>query len=144
MTLLFSDPVESLMSLQRELDSFLHRSHPVASGTLGVFPPINVFSDREGLVVMAEVPGISPDTLNVSVEQRTLTISGERQRERELKTEGSFHRRERRFGKFARSLQLPVDLEADKASAECRDGVLTVKIPKRAEAQPKQVQVKAA
>jgi HSP20 family protein len=103
-----------------------------------------VFSDREGLVVMAEVPGISPDTLNVSVEQRTLTISGERQRERELKTEGSFHRRERRFGKFARSLQLPVDLEADKATAECRDGVLTVKIPKRAEAQPKQVQVKAA
>jgi HSP20 family protein len=141
MTLLFADPVERLMNLQRELDSFLHRPQRADSG-FGVFPPINVFSDPDGLVVMAEVPGIAPDTINVTVEQRTLTIAGERQRE--VRKEGSSHRRERRFGKFSRSLHLPTDVAADKATAECRDGVLTVKIPKRAEAKPTQVQIKAA
>jgi HSP20 family protein len=107
-----------------------------------VFPPINVFNDQDGLVVRAEVPGVAPDAISVNLERQTLTITGERQLENGSK--GSFHRRERRFGKFARSIQLPMDLDTDKASAQCRDGVLTIRIPKRAEAKAKQVTVLAA
>jgi HSP20 family protein len=138
----FREPVESLLNLQRELDSFLRRPLGVESSNFGVFPPINVFSDKDGLVVRAEVPGIAPDAVNVSVERNSLTITGERQPD--LDSKGSFHRRERRFGKFSRSLHLPTDMEADKATAECRDGILTIRVPKRAEAKPKQVVIKAA
>lgn len=138
----FREPVESLLNLQRELDAFLRRPLGVEFDGFGVFPPTNVFRDKDGVVIRAEVPGIVPDRINVSVERNTLTITGERARDTEAK--GSFHRRERRFGKFSRSLRLPPDLEGEKASAECRDGVLTVRIPKREEAKPKQVQIKAA
>jgi HSP20 family protein len=140
------DPIDSLLNLQRELDQFLRSPSwfdfgpPVA----GVFPPINVFTDGDGLVVRAEVPGIKPENLNVTAERQTLTISGERERSGPEAGNGSYHRRERRFGKFARSVQLPVELDTSQATAECRNGVLTVRIPKRAEAKPRQVQVKVA
>lgn len=136
------EPVESLLNLQRELDTFLRRPLGVDFGDLGVFPPTNVFDDKDGLVVRSEVPGIAPDAITISVERNTLTITGERPRDTEAK--GSFHRRERRFGKFARSLRLPADLQGENARAECRDGVLTIRIPKRAETKPKHVQIKAA
>lgn len=139
MTVLFREP--DLLNLQRELDAFLRRPLGVDFGTFGVFPPINVFSDKDGLVVRAEVPGVAPDAINVSVERNTLTITGERQRDADV--QGSFHRRERRFGKFSRSLRLPQDLEGENTTAVCRDGVLTIRVPKRAEAKPKQVQIKA-
>jgi HSP20 family protein len=136
----FREP--DLLNLQRELDAFLRRPLGVDFGTFGVFPPTNVFSDKDGLVVRAEVPGVPADDIHVSVERNTLTITGERQRDPD--TNGSFHRRERRFGKFSRSLRLPSDLEGENATAECREGVLTIRIPKRAEAKPKHVQIKAA
>jgi HSP20 family protein len=131
-----------LLNLQRELDAFLRRPLGVDFGDFGVFPPTNIFRDKDGIVVRSEVPGLAPDAINISVERNTLTISGERRPETPAK--GSFHRRERQFGKFSRSLRLPVDLEGEKASAEFRDGVLTIRIPKREEAKPKQVLIKAA
>ncbi len=139
------DPIDRLVNLQREIDQFLRNPSWFDLGppAAGVFPPINVFTDREGLVVHAEVPGIKPETINVSIERQTLTISGERERGLEAGN-GSYHRRERRFGKFARSVQLPNDIDPDQTTAECRHGVLTVRIPKRAEAKPKQVKVAAA
>lgn len=143
MTMLsFREPVENLLNLQRELDAFLRRPLGVDFGDFGVFPPTNIFRDKDGIVVRSEAPGLTPDAIHISVERNTLTISGERQRDAE--TKGSFHRRERQFGKFSRSLRLPMDLEGDKATAEFRDGVLTIRIPKREEAKPKQVTVKAA
>jgi len=133
--------MENLLNLQRDLDTFLRRPLGVDFGNFGVFPPTNVFTDKDGLVVRSEVPGVAADAISVNVERNTLTIAGERKRD---DAKGSFHRRERRFGKFARSLRLPADLEGDKATAEVRNGVLTIHIPKRAESKPRQVQIKAA
>ena len=139
----YSDPVENLLDLQRELDQLLRRPLGFEWVTSsGVFPAINIFKDRDGVVVRAEVPGVKPDAIDLNIEHRTLTISGERQHENGSK--GSFHRRERRFGKCSRSVQLPNDLDSEKATAQCRDGVLTVRIPKLAEAKPKQISIKAA
>lgn len=135
------DPVQGILDLQRELDRFLGRSHGPdigISGT-GLFPPINLFAYSDGVVLRAEVPGVEPGSINVSIQRNTLQISGERPDKGRDK--GSYHRRERRFGRFSRSLQLPPDLDTDKAVADCRNGVLTLRIPRREEAKPRQVKI---
>jgi HSP20 family protein len=138
-----NDPVQGILTLQRELERFLGKPYGFDLGPSagGIFPPVNVFRSRDALVVKAEVPGVDPATIQVSVEGRTLTIAGERTPSSQ---KASFHRRERRFGKFSRSLQLPDDVDATKSNAECRNGVLTLKISKREEAQPRQIRVEAA
>jgi HSP20 family protein len=136
------DPFQGLPSLQSELDRFLRSPLGLDLGPsgVGVFPPINVFGDRDGnVVVRAEVPGLAPGSIGISIEDRVLTITGERT-EPERKN-ASCHRRERRFGKFSRSVQLPADLNGERATAQCKDGLLTVTIPKREEAKPKQIEV---
>ena len=138
------DPVDALLSLQRELSRVFESPFGVDFGPSGrgVYPPMNVFTDREGYVLRMEVPGISPDGLKIEAHGRTLTISGKR--EVKPPENGSFHRRERGGGEFARSLQLPVDLDLSGAQATCTHGMLTVRIPKKEEAKPRQISVRAA
>jgi HSP20 family protein len=137
------DPVQGILELQRELDRFLGRPQggEVGVSGAGVFPPINLFADTDGVVLRAEVPGVEPNSIDVSIQRNTLVISGERPVK--ARDKGSYHRRERRFGKFSRSLQLPQDLDTEKAAAECRNGVLTLRIPRREEAKPRQVRINA-
>src|SRR5262245_25536711 len=105
-----------------------------------VFPPLNVFVDKDGaLVVRAEVPGISPDQVQIQVEPTLLTISGERPADR---TGNGYHRRERRFGRFSRSVQIPADLDPENATADYRDGLLTVRIAKAESARPRKVEIR--
>jgi HSP20 family protein len=138
------DPVTGLLTLQRELERAFQSSASGSGGLSGrgVFPPVNVFSDPDGYVLKVEVPGIAPDQLNVEGEGRTLTISGKR--DVDAPEGGAFHRRERGAGQFSRSLQVPDDLDLSRAEATCRHGMLTVRIPKRDEAKPRQISVKAA
>lgn len=138
-----NDPVQGILTLQRELERFLGKPYGFDLGPSagGVFPSVNVFRSRDAVVVKAEVPGVDPSSLQVSVEGRTLTIAGERVA---TPPKASHHRRERRFGKFSRSLQLPEDVDGTKSTADCRNGVLTLTIPKREEAQPRQIRVQAA
>jgi HSP20 family protein len=136
------DPFGGMLELQDALERLLQ--NPGLGWNLGlagsnVFPSLNMFHDKDGLVVRAEVPGIPPDQIAVTVEHRRLSITGKRQQVDRDK--GSYHRRERRYGEFARSVQLPEDVDADKATAECRNGLLTVRIPKSAAAKPRQISV---
>ena len=89
-----------------------------------------------------EVPGIAPDQLKIEGQGRTLTISGTRNAE--TPEGGAFHRRERSAGQFSRSLQLPEDLDVTRTEASCKHGMLTIRIPKREDAKPRQITVKAA
>ena len=143
MALVSFDPVGGLLRLQEELDRFFGK--PLYDQGLtgpNVFPLVNVFSDKEGgLVVRAEVPGIKPGALNLQVEAGRLTIGGERAAG---ETKASYHRRERGCGTFSRTLHLPADLDGEKAEAEYRNGVLTVRIPKLASAKPRQIAVRAS
>jgi HSP20 family protein len=138
------DPVAGLQNLQRELERVLDKPFGIDLGPSGrgVFPPVNVFADRDGYVVKLEVPGIAPENVSIEAEGRTLTVSGKR--EIAPPTEGSFHRRERGAGEFSRSLQLPADLDLPRAEASYKHGILTVRIPKREEAKPRQITIKAA
>ncbi len=138
------DPVSGLLALQRELERVFDKPFGIDLGPSGrgVFPPVNVFADRDGYVVKLEVPGVAPENVNIEAEGRTLTVSGKRE---DAPTEaGSFHRRERGYGQFSRSLQLPADLDASRAEANYKHGILTVRIPKKEEAKPRQISIKAA
>jgi HSP20 family protein len=138
------DPVGGLLALQRGLERVFDRPFGIDLGPSGrgVFPPVNVFSDRDGYVVKLEVPGVAPEDIAIESEGRTLTITGKR--EAAPPSEGSFHRRERGTGRFSRSLQLPADLDVARTDASYKHGILTVRVPKKEEAKPRQISVKAA
>jgi HSP20 family protein len=144
MALMFFDPTAELVRLQSEIERFFDK--PLSDRGLSgshVFPPINVFSDKNGLVVRAEIPGFKRDQIKLEIEPRRLTLQGETEPAGEA-SKGSYHRRERRCGKFARSIQLPEGLDTEKAAAECRNGILTVHIPNAAVLQPRRIEVAAA
>jgi HSP20 family protein len=136
------DPVEGVLALQRALDRVFESPVGFDFGLSGrgLFPPMNAFRDKEGsLVIRLEVPGVSPDSLHIESQGRTLTISG--RRDTAVPAGGSFHRRERATGEFARSLQLPEDLDAMKTDATYKHGVLVLHVPKREESKPRQISV---
>jgi HSP20 family protein len=133
-----------LVTLQRELERMFENplGFDLGMSSRGVFPAVNIFRDKDGLVVRLEVPGVAPDQINIEFQGRTLTITGKR--EVTSPAGGSFHRRERGTGEFSRSLQLPSDVDVTRAEASCKHGVLTIRVPKREEAKPRQITVKAA
>jgi HSP20 family protein len=138
------DPFGALLALQRELGRVFESPRGIDFGPSGrgVYPATNVFSDRDGYVLKMEVPGVSSEALHLETQGRTLTVSGRREPRQPEK--GSFHRRERNFGEFSRSFQLPADLDLGRAEASLKHGMLTIRIPKREEAKPRQITVQAA
>lgn len=138
------DPVGNMTGLQQELERFLRNpAFSLGPSGYGAYPPLNIFDDREGMVLVAELPGVDPASLDISGQGATLTLKGERKRERTDGVQG-YHRRERPFGEFSRSIQLPDDLDMSKASARCENGVLTLRIPKAEAAKPRQISVQTA
>jgi len=138
------DPVDALLTLQRELGRAFESpfGFDLGPSARGVYPPMNAFSSRDGYVLHMEVPGVPPENISIETHGRTLTVSGKR----EIKTpeNGSFHRRERSRGAFSRSLQLPADLDLSRAEASCKHGILTIRVPKKEEAKPRQITIHAA
>ncbi|MCW5891989.1 MAG: Hsp20/alpha crystallin family protein [bacterium] len=142
---LFQQSLGDLLRLQKELDSW--RRNPAAGffgqGPSRAYSQVNVFRDAEGLVVRTELPGVAPADVQVNAERRRLTVSGERKADADVQNAG-FHRRERAFGRFSRTLILPEDVDVSQAKAEYASGVLTVRIPQHAAAKPRQITVQAA
>ena len=132
----YRDPFQELQDeLERMLGSALG-----PSGSWGVYPPVNVFDAGEAYVLKAEVPGTDPDKIELTVEEDTVTLRGERTWS-EPNRDAAYHRRERGFGQFRRVVRVPGRLASDEARADCRDGVLTVRIPKAKETRPRRVTV---
>jgi len=104
-------------------------------------PPVDIYeNDKQEIVIKAEMPGLKREDIDLRVENNTLTLRGERKRESEVK-EDHYHRVERAYGMFSRSFSLPSTVDAGKVSADYKDGVLTVVLPTREEARPRQIQV---
>jgi HSP20 family protein len=106
------------------------------NATLG----IDVVENNDALVVKAAVPGVDPADVDINVENDVLTIKGEYRHKDEQEGE-QYHRRELRFGSFHRSLRLPPTVEAEKANATFEHGVLTLTLPKKAEARAKSIKI---
>ena len=101
---------------------------------------MDVYEDEHSVVLKLEVPGISENDIDVRVENNTLTVRGERKFEKEEKEE-NFHRIERSYGAFSRAFTLPNTVDTDSVQAHYTNGVLNIKLAKRAEAKPKQIKV---
>jgi HSP20 family protein len=111
---------------------------------LGVWSPaLDVFQDKDHVFVKCELPGMKKEDIHISLHEDTLTISGERKNEREVK-EGDTYRSERFFGRFHRSVALPVSVDAGQVKAQYKDGVLAVSLAKAEEAKPKQIEVQVS
>ena len=104
------------------------------------FPPLNVWEEGENVRVEVEIPGVKIEEVEVSFDNGELTLKGEKKFE--AKENAPLHRRERLYGAFTRTLTLPWEIVADKVSAELKDGVLAITLPKAEAAKPRKVAVK--
>src|SRR5579864_606206 len=128
-----------LQNLNRLMQEFSRGTDELL--TSGTFvPPVDIYEDENSITLKVEVPGMNEKDLDIKLENSTLTVSGERKFEQEQKEE-NFHRIERRYGSFSRSFTLPNTVDAENVQASYENGVLNIKLAKRAEAKPKQIKV---
>ncbi len=146
MTMVRFDPFRELSTMQDRInrifgDAYTRRQDDDLNQRGEWFPPVDIYENAQQEIVMkAELPGLAREDIDLRVENSTLTLRGERKRDSELKQE-QFHRVERSYGAFSRSFALPTRIDTDKVRAEFRDGVLTVSLPVKAEAKPRQIEV---
>jgi len=120
------------------------RDFGFGSGAATWVPPVDIFQNGDHeLVLTAELPDMSRENIDITVENYVLTIKGEKKVSDDVKEE-QFHHVERRYGTFSRSFSLPRTVDAGKVSADYRNGVLTIRLPLREEAKPRQIKVDIA
>jgi len=142
------DPFRDLAVLQDRMnrlfnDSYSPRREDDLMNRGSWTPAVDIYEIEGALVLKAELPDMRRDDIDISVENGTLTIRGERKLDGELKQE-NFHRVERAYGSFERSFSLPNTVDAVKIGAEYKDGVLTVTLPVREEAKPRTIKIEVA
>jgi HSP20 family protein len=137
------DPFREMQSeMTRLFDSFSSRPMAIATGTGSRvwMPAFDMYETKEDLIVNFELPGVRDKDVSLSITGDLLTVKGERSFDQELKDDNSYHV-ERVFGKFERTVQLPLPVQADRVKATYRDGVLEVRLPKAEEVKPKEVKI---
>ena len=133
----FRDHVNRMLA-----DAFRGLGNPAdAESTMGAWgPPVDIYEKDGHLVLDVELPGVDVKDIDVRVENNTLTLSGERRRDDEIKDD-NLHRVERCYGSFTRSFSLPSTVDRDKIKAEYNNGVLKLALPKKEEAKPRQISI---
>jgi HSP20 family protein len=140
------DPFRELRGLQDEMTRLFTGVAPSGYNREEMMhgawnPNVDIYEEKDHLVLEAELPGMNRDDFDISVENNVLTLSGERKFEK--KTEGdNYHRVERSYGSFTRSFTLPQNVTADGAHAEFDNGVLRVTLPKREETKARRIEIK--
>jgi HSP20 family protein len=137
------DPFGDVSDIETEMNRLFQGlfSPRPASGPDRVWAPaVDMYETKDELVVAAELPGMSDKDIKLAINGDVLTLRGERVQAQEVKHEDAY-RGERWYGKFERTLPLPIPVQADKVKAVYRDGVLTVTLPKVEEIKPKEIQI---
>ncbi len=143
------DPFKELEEMEKRLATFFGRIPMRADGekealTVAEWSPlVDITEDEKEYVIKAELPEVKKEDVKLTIEDNVLSISGERKYEKEEKGK-KYHRVERAYGSFMRSFTLPDDADGAKISAEYKDGVLKVHVPKSEKAKPKAIEVKVA
>ncbi|MBA3893738.1 MAG: Hsp20/alpha crystallin family protein [Gemmatimonadales bacterium] len=143
-------PHESFQTLRR-LNNMLDEAFgtwPLTQDESGAItsawhPAVDVFEDKDAVRIVAELPGVSPEDVKLSLENNLLIIRGEKKQEAEERNE-RVHRYERSYGSFERAFMLPATVDGEKIAAEYRNGVLTVTVPKAERARPREIPVRTA
>jgi HSP20 family protein len=110
----------------------------------GVFPAVNLYETADAYQLTAELPGVAPDEIHVSIEGSTVVLEGECKIDYASRKETSLHRRERQGGAFRRAFELPAAVDAEKVEAIHRNGVLMLRLPKTPDAKPRQISVRSS
>src|SRR5262245_56583624 len=126
------DPLGDLLVMQQQLDQMSQKPS-------GWVPPVDLYESEDRYVLTAELPGLRREDVRIQIEDGRLTIAGTR-RETPVACE-QYHRIERGHGEFSRTFQLPLPVDVDRISADLKDGVLTVDVPKTAEPQARRIRV---
>ena len=136
-----NDPFRDLFSLQHKLFRAFEQQEqqPLASAWQ---PLVDIYEDADGITLKAELPEVDAKDVDIQLDGNTLTLKGERKLEKEDKRD-RYHRIERTYGSFARSFTLPSTVDAEHITAESKDGVLKVFLPKKAETRPRQIKIGA-
>ena len=153
MATVYWDPFQSLEAVRREMERVFDQYDPVQrvlgrslfqSPVARVYPLINLAEDKDGYHVEALVPGVDPQSIEVSVLRDQLRIAGTKTAiNPDIKPE-AFHRNERGAGSFVRTLTLPTEVDGEQVKADYKNGVLMLTLPKHATAKPKQIAVSVA
>ncbi len=138
----FWDVERTLDEMNRVFDAF---SGPMGLRSMpaGTFPALNVYDAGDTLIVTAEVPGVDPKDLELNVVENTLTLTGSRNGKPEDK-DARTYRRERYSGQFTRTISLAEKVDPDGVKAHCKNGVLTVELPKAKETKPRSIAIKSS
>jgi HSP20 family protein len=143
------DPLGEMVSLRSAMDRLFEDSfvspltwRTVAGGE-GITPPIDVHETADELVLTAALPGMKAEDVEITMTGQSLTLRGEFKADEQVNRDQYLYR-ERRFGTFHRSLQLPVRVQGDRAEASFTDGILTLRIPKAEEVKPRQIRINAS
>lgn len=140
MAMLLPNPLDALLSLQQALDDFRTSGWLEAGPSgAGAYPPLNVFRKGDDYLIIAEVPGIKKSDLEIQVKDRTIRIAGTKSAERS--ENASLHRRERLAGRFDRAISIPIEIDAEKVKAECRDGLLALHLPRAGRDKPRSINI---
>jgi HSP20 family protein len=134
------DPFREMTSVQNQFNRLVDQMWGGRQESW--LPAVDVFDNKDSVVVKAELAGMDPDDIQIEVEDNVLTVKGERKFEEKVDDE-RYYRVERRYGSFQRSLALPQGVKPDDISASYEDGILIVTVPKVEEEKPKRIEVKA-
>jgi HSP20 family protein len=142
------DPFRELVAMQDRINRIFGEASRRADDDLFLrgdwIPAVDIFEDdKHQIVIKAELPGMTKQDIDLRLENNTLTIKGERKRSSETKDE-QYHRVERAYGSFSRSFSLPSTVDHVAVAADYKDGVLTITLPTKEEAKPRQIQVKVS
>ncbi len=134
------DPFREMRRMQSEMNRIFSGFSTAAASE---FPPINIWLGENSVVVTAELPGVTRENVNINLQDEILTLQGSRQpqlREQNVR----WHRRERAYGNFARTVQLPFRVDPEKVHARYNDGLLEIELERQEADRPKKIQIRAA
>jgi HSP20 family protein len=141
-TLVRWDPFREVATLHNELSRLMNTFEGPGRATQSWVPALDVWETDDALVYAFDLPGVDEEKLTIEVEDTSLTVSAERERVDEV-SQDRYHRFERRYGSFSRTVSLPQGVDEDAIAADFANGVLEVRVPKPAEAKPRRIRIGA-
>jgi len=133
---------QEMDQLQREMNRLFDATSSGRVFSAPSYPAINIWTNEDGQIISAEMPGVHPDDIDIDVTGDALSISGERKPD-EVTRDAHYHRRERSYGSFSRTIQLPFMVDTKKVEANFKNGILMISLPRAEADKPKKITIKS-